>query len=645
MCTFADKTKVTQQTKSPKATVPAWSCLGHNHEVNSILHLQRTIGNQAVQRLLQSNAEEGNTKLPGKALPHLGHDFARIPVYPSKVGSLQTKLAINKPGDVYEQEADRVAEQVMRMEQPAAVSPAAEILQRKCSVCEDEANAVSRSLSDGKKPRIQGLANCQGGGEVASDFTSRLGAGAPLYAASRSFFEPRFGHGFSRVRVHTDARSAESAREVDALSYTVGEHIVFAPGQYAPRTHAGDRLLAHELTHTIQDVASPGVLRRQLTGGKKQEAPHKHDKPDWIVQPTQRPNEFELYFSDFTFEYEVLSAVFKAGKLPPGFKLAGGGGGSVNTRWTVTVPADLSAASASALLDPRFANRIAAETKKKDQAARLAAEQRIGREQLPEFTSRTYQGNLSMGEVGLFHAEYDPMQGTLTISVPIQFNFKDSDSEKIRIEGDPRGTKPVTLVNEKEYKRWNDKEIENWRTKFIKVVQETWSSEHTQHTIYCHKPGWEILQAKVVVKVDQIGATTSGRYFEATVYRGDAPEGSCGQGQPAMMECVRKGFATFAYNDVAGDMNVAAHEFGHMLGLGDEYDNPSKPGAQAAHSGMVFQEFGYGVPRLDSTRKDQFRESIMSSGGKVLPEHGVVFLEAMRRITGIDEWHLRPRSP
>jgi len=115
MRTFAEKPKATQQAMSPKTTAPARSYLGHSHEVNSILHLQRTIGNQAVQRLLQSNAEESNTILTGTTSPHFGHDFSRIPIHPPVAGAIQTKLVVNKLGDEYEQEADRVAEQVMHM--------------------------------------------------------------------------------------------------------------------------------------------------------------------------------------------------------------------------------------------------------------------------------------------------------------------------------------------------------------------------------------------------------------------------------------------------------------------------------------------------------------------------------------------------
>lgn len=75
---------------------------------------------------------------------------------------------------------------------------------------------------------------------------------APLDAKTRAFFEPRFGHDLSRVRVHSDAEAARSARAVNASAYTVGQHIAFDSGQFQPHTHEGQRLLAHELAHTVQ---------------------------------------------------------------------------------------------------------------------------------------------------------------------------------------------------------------------------------------------------------------------------------------------------------------------------------------------------------------------------------------------------------
>ena len=152
---------------------------------------------------------------------------------------LQTKLRINEPGDRYEEEADRVAEEVLRMAGPR--SPMT--------------NMATASL-------VQRRTNAPGGGEATGapslvhDVLSS--PGQPLDAVTRAFFEPRFGHDFSQVRVHCDERAAESARMVSAHAYTVGHHIVFGAGRFAPETREGRRLLGHELTHTVQQRSGHG---------------------------------------------------------------------------------------------------------------------------------------------------------------------------------------------------------------------------------------------------------------------------------------------------------------------------------------------------------------------------------------------------
>jgi hypothetical protein len=92
--------------------------------------------------------------------------------------------------------------------------------------------------------------------------------GQPLDPATRTFFEPRFGHDFSHVRVHTGGRAAQSARMVNALAYTVGRDVVFGEGQYAPNTGAGQRLIAHELTHTIQQGGNAALMTSALDVGE-----------------------------------------------------------------------------------------------------------------------------------------------------------------------------------------------------------------------------------------------------------------------------------------------------------------------------------------------------------------------------------------
>lgn len=89
--------------------------------------------------------------------------------------------------------------------------------------------------------------------------------GEPLPGSVRDFFEPRFGQDFSQVRVHADSQAEEAARAVQARAYTLGSHVVFGSGQYAPFTADGQRLLAHELTHVVQQGGSvnPVTLQRQ----------------------------------------------------------------------------------------------------------------------------------------------------------------------------------------------------------------------------------------------------------------------------------------------------------------------------------------------------------------------------------------------
>ena len=130
---------------------------------------------------------------------------------------LQAKLQINEPGDQYEQEADRVAERVMQMP-------------------DGEVNRQRRAVGT---PLVQRRATSGGTGvmeapAIVHDVVNS--PGQPLDAATRAFFEPRFGHDFSQVRVHCDDRAAVSARVVSAHAYTVGDHVVFGAGRFAPET-------------------------------------------------------------------------------------------------------------------------------------------------------------------------------------------------------------------------------------------------------------------------------------------------------------------------------------------------------------------------------------------------------------------------
>ena len=267
--------------------------------VSPVQLLQRRIGNEALMRLLAQPQNE----------PRLGY-MARPP------GILQAKLKIGTDNDPLEHEADRVAEQVMWMPAPEVTHTSAPLqINHKCAACEAEEeeklqkkeagyeHEANRTADDimrmeagaGLIPRSSGAASdarraCSCGGRCNTCRSEqRLGheplqmkpvgaggwagtaappiadevlrsPGEPLDPATRAFFEPRFRYDFSRVRIHSDERAAASARSLGAAAYTVGQNVVFGAARFAPRTTAGRRLLAHELTHVVQQSRfTPGA--------------------------------------------------------------------------------------------------------------------------------------------------------------------------------------------------------------------------------------------------------------------------------------------------------------------------------------------------------------------------------------------------
>ena len=136
------------------------------------------------------------------------------------------------------------------------------LLQRKCAC--GGTTGPSGECAECRNRRLQRHATDVGPAGAPSIVREVLRSpGQPLDANTRTFMELRFGHDFSRVRVHTDVRAAESARAVNALAYTVGRDVVFRAKQYVPESTGGKRLLAHELTHIVQQAHLPHLLARQ----------------------------------------------------------------------------------------------------------------------------------------------------------------------------------------------------------------------------------------------------------------------------------------------------------------------------------------------------------------------------------------------
>jgi flagellar basal body-associated protein FliL len=193
-------------------------------------------------------------------------------------GAIQAKLTVNPPDDAHEREADRVAEEVLRMPEPQVQrqpeEEEEELLQPK-PLPGQITPLVQRQVEEEEEEEEEELLCTKEGpghtSEAPTHLEDRINAikrgGQPLPESVRNFFEPRFGYDFSQVRVHTGAQAAEAARAVDAQAFTVGQDIVFGAGHYAPETTAGKKLLAHELTHVVQQQSSINSPTLQLKVG------------------------------------------------------------------------------------------------------------------------------------------------------------------------------------------------------------------------------------------------------------------------------------------------------------------------------------------------------------------------------------------
>jgi len=195
--------------------------------------------------------------------------------------TLQPKLTIGQPNDKYEQEADRVADEMMRMpeqrlqrqaeeeeEELIQTKPLAEqitpLVQRQMEEDEEEEEPIQTKQVSTHTPAVTP--------SRASRIQSLKGGGQPLPKSARAFFEPRFGYDFSHVRVHTGGKAIKSARGLNAKAFTVGRDIVFGAGHYRPRSSEGQRLLAHELTHVLQQKGTAGSTVRPFSGDADHEA-------------------------------------------------------------------------------------------------------------------------------------------------------------------------------------------------------------------------------------------------------------------------------------------------------------------------------------------------------------------------------------
>lgn len=199
---------------------------------------------------------------------------------------IQAKLTVGSPNDKYEQEADRVSNHVMRMSdaevaqrvQTGSAQPLR--IQRMCPECEKE-QAQRQPAKDDEEEKLQAKEQPGQMPHVSSGIESRInglkGGGKPLDAATRTFFEQRFGRNFSRVRVHQGGEAADLSRSINARAFTLGSNVVFGSGEYRPQTQEGKRLLGHELTHVVQQSASSKAaqtVQKADSGTEAKEKPY-----------------------------------------------------------------------------------------------------------------------------------------------------------------------------------------------------------------------------------------------------------------------------------------------------------------------------------------------------------------------------------
>jgi hypothetical protein len=258
MAEHATQTAARQNPQNAVSAQPSYAAAARQklHPDNALDECQKVFGNQAMQRSLLAG-QPGIPGLQRKCASCRREADDELP------NVIQTKLVVNQPGDVYEQEADRVAEAVISgsSELPnkhfSQESAPAQV-QRACSCggtcdeCQGKTEMVQRTGS-----------NSAGSLATAPSIVHRAlqSSSRPLDITTRAFMESRLGRDFSGVRVHTDATAAQSALAVNALVYTVKRDIVFGQGQFTPTSDAGRRILAHELVHVVQQGEASGPVR------------------------------------------------------------------------------------------------------------------------------------------------------------------------------------------------------------------------------------------------------------------------------------------------------------------------------------------------------------------------------------------------
>lgn len=197
-------------------------------------------------------AVQHTTTLPETAKPAMDEAVKEKDMSQEKAKlTVQPKLSVGAPNDPYEKEADSMADKVMRM-------PGENFVQRKCADCEKEEKVQRKPLAASVASFIQTkseVATPPVSDTLSQSIQSSRGGGSAMDGNTQSFMSQRFGTDFSDVKIHTGGDAIQMSAELNAKAFTVGNDVYFNQGEYQPYSDSGKHLLAHELTHTIQQGA------------------------------------------------------------------------------------------------------------------------------------------------------------------------------------------------------------------------------------------------------------------------------------------------------------------------------------------------------------------------------------------------------
>jgi outer membrane protein OmpA-like peptidoglycan-associated protein len=309
----------------------------------------------------------------------------------------------------------------------------------------------------------------------------------------------RFGHDFTKVRIHDDAQAAESARDIGARAYTIGDDIVFGAGTFAPSTPDGQHLLAHELTHVVQQSSAAPVAQTKLERSSHADAAER--------------------------EADEVATRVAAGEHVSVAQAAPHG---IYGSW-------LEGAGAA------VANAFGDFTDTRPDEERLDAEEDLGDFMGELFDVKNHHPSTGRG---LFDAEYDPAMGDLTIQLKVCFQF---------VDGDPADPDWMVVAAGRPFAadqfKWKPDETEAWKTNALGDIEGAWSDQYTFHNT---RKYWDTLP-DVNVHVDVIESKAADAHFVTTVRKWPeepgktesvTPPGAANQSTARFHETAQNGITT-----------------------------------------------------------------------------------------------------